>query len=267
MKRPKIGLALGSGGARGLAHLGIIKVLKENNIPIDFIAGTSIGAIVGAYYSLNEEVDSLSEQITKLTKKDLVKLIGIISPRKAIIGDSKIKQFITNLIKDSSFSDLKIPLIVITTEMSTGNEVRIKKGKLNVALRASISIPGILPPAKIKNKLFLDGGIVNPTPVDVVKEMGADIIIGVDLTMKKPVILENPSIVDTLTRSFEILRTKITELNIGQNDNNAIIIQTNKTNFLNTYKFNDSTFITEGENIAKKYLPKIKKTIKNWIEW
>jgi NTE family protein len=89
MNRPKIGLALGSGGARGLAHIGVLKVLKENNIPIDFIAGVSIGSIAGAYYSLNENVDLLERKMLQLTKKDLLKLIDLTSPKRALISGNK----------------------------------------------------------------------------------------------------------------------------------------------------------------------------------
>ena len=265
-ERPKIGIALGSGGARGLIHIGVLKVLEENDIPIDFIAGASVGSIVGSYYALNKEIKSLNEKITQLTKKDLVKLIDIASPKRALISGHKIEKFLKELIKDSSFSDLQIPLTIIATNMSTGKETHIREGKLIDAMRASISLPGILPPAKIKDDFFLDGGIVNPTPVDVVKNMGADIVIGVDLTMNQPVKIENPSIVDTLRRSFEILRTRTTELNIGKIDDNTIIIKTNKAKIVDTYRFYDHKFITEGEKTAKKYLPKIEEAIRNWEE-
>ncbi len=263
-KRPKIGVALGSGGARGLIHIGVLKVLEENNIPVDFIAGSSAGSIVGAYYALNKEIKSLNDKIIRLTKKDLVKLIDIASPKRALISGHKIEKFLRKLIRDSSFSDLQIPLTIIATNMSTGKEVRIRDGKLIDAIRASISLPGIFPPAKINNDFFLDGGIVNPTPVDVVKKMGADIVIGVDLTMDQPVKIENPGIVETLRRSFEILRTRTTELNIGKVDDNIIIIKTNKSRSADTFRFYDHKFVSEGEKIAKKYLPKIKESIKNW---
>ncbi len=265
-KRPKIGIALGSGGARGLMHLGVLKVLEENDIPIDFIAGTSAGSIVGAYYALNKEIKSLNEIITKLTKKDLVKLIDITPPKRALIAGHKIEKFLKELIRDSSFSDLQIPLIIIATNMHTGTEVQIREGKLIKAIMASISLPGILPPAKINGNLFLDGGIVNPTPVNVVRNMGADIVIGVDLTMNQPVKMENPGIIDTLRRSFEILRTRTTELNIGKMDDHTIIIKTDKAKIVDTYRFHDHKFITEGEKAASKYLRKIEDAIMNWEE-
>lgn len=259
--KPKIGLALGSGGARGLAHIGVLKVLKENNLPIDFIAGASVGSIIGAYYATKGEILSLEKKIVQLTKKDFVKLIDISSPKRAIISGNKIMNFLGELIGDKSFSDTKIPLTIIATDMYSGEEVQIRKGKLIDAIRASVSMPGIFPPAELNGKLFLDGGIVNPTPVNVVKQMGADIVIGVDLTMKHPVKIKNPSIIDTLMRSFEILRTQTTKLKIGKVSPDMIIIQTNKTNVLDMYKFYDPIFINSGEKAAKKALPKIKKLI------
>ncbi len=265
-KKPKIGIALGSGGARGLIHIGVLKVLEENDIPVDFVAGASIGSIIGAYYALNKEIESLDKRVKEFTKKDLIRLIDITSPKKALIAGHKIEKFINELVKGSSFSDLQIPLVIIATNMRTGKEVLIQKGKLVNAIRASISLPGIFPPAKINKSLYLDGGLVNPTPTDVVKKMGADIVIGVDLTMKHAVKIENPNIAETLMRSFEILRTRTTELSIGDIDENTIIIHTNQEKFMDSYRFYDYKFVTEGEKSAKKCLPKIKKAIRDWEE-
>ena len=141
--RLKIGLALGSGGARGLAHIGVLKTLEENNIPIDYIAGVSSGSIAGAYYSLNGEIDSLEKKVLQLTKKDLLKLIDITSPKRALISGNKIKSFIGELISNKSFSDTKIPLRIIATDLCSGEGIQITEGRLVDAIRASISLPGI----------------------------------------------------------------------------------------------------------------------------
>ncbi|MCK5025740.1 MAG: patatin-like phospholipase family protein [Nanoarchaeota archaeon] len=260
--RLKIGLALGSGGARGLAHIGVLKTLEENNIPIDYIAGVSSGSIAGAYYSLNGEIDSLEKKVLQLTKKDLLKLIDITSPKRALISGNKIKSFIGELISNKSFSDTKIPLRIIATDLCSGEEIQITEGRLVDAIRASISLPGIFSPAKLNGRLLLDGGIVNPTPVDVVKQMGADIVIGVDLTMKHPIKLENPTIVETLMQSFGILRTQATKLNVN-NIKNVIIIRPNFSGVLDSYRFYENTrFIEEGKRVTKEVLPKIKDLMK-----
>ena len=260
---PKIGIALGSGGARGLAHIGVLKVLKENGIPIDYAVGVSIGSIAGAYYALNLEIETLEEKVLQLTRRDLFKLVDITSPKRALISGNKIKNFINELIENKSFSNAKIPLKIITTDLCSGKEIRISKGKLVDAIRASISVPGIFPPAEINNRLLVDGGVVNPTPIDVVKEMGADVVIGVDLTMRRPIKLENPTIVETLMQSFEILRTQAAKFNV-QKVKDAIIIRPNFSGKLDSYKFYETKkFIEEGKMVAEEILPKVKELIKN----
>ena len=261
MSRVKIGMALGSGGARGLAHIGVLNVLEDNSIPIDSIAGVSIGSIIGAYYALNLEVKTLEDKILELTKRDLFKLVDITSPKRALIAGNKIKNFVNELIENKSFSDTKIPLEIIATDLCSGEEIQINKGRLIDAIRGSISMPGIFPPVKTNGRLLVDGGVVNPTPIDAVKDTGADVIIGVDLTMKHPVKLENPTIVETLMRSFEILRTQITKFNVHK-VKDAVIIRPNFAGKLDSYRFYETEkFIEEGEKVAKKALPKIKEKL------
>jgi len=261
--KPKIGIALGSGGARGLAHIGVLKVLEENNIPVDYIVGCSMGAIIGACYALNPNIKEEEKKVLSLTKRDLLKLIDLASPKRALISGNKIRSFIKELIGDKSFSDTKIPLEIITTDLESGKEVRISKGKLADAVRASISTPGIFLPVRFGKKLLIDGGVVNPTPIDVVKEMGADVVIGVDLTMQSKTKFENPSVIEILMQSFRVLRTQTVRSNV-HSVKNAIIIKPNLSNRLDYFKFYDvQKFIKEGERAAKKALPKIKKLIES----
>ncbi len=262
-KRPKVGLALGSGSARGLVHIGVIKTLKENDIPIDYIAGTSIGALISAYYALYSEINKLEDIALKLTKNDLIKLIDLNSPKKALIKGIKIKKFFSEIIDDKSFSDIKIPLTIITTDLESGEEVKINNGKLIDAIQASISLPGIFSPIKLHGKLLVDGGVINPTPINVVKEMGADIIIGVDLTIRKKVELENPNIVETLLQSFEIIRTQATKFNINKINKNVILIQPYVKKRINSIKFYEAKkFIEQGKFCTLNEIPKIKMLIK-----
>lgn len=261
--RPKIGLALGSGGARGLTQIGILKVLNENKIPIDFIAGSSAGSVVGAYYAVYENVTGFEKAIRKLSKKDLLKLAYVNSTRKGITGE-KAMEFLMKIIGDKDFSDTKIPLKIIATDMELGKEVWFDKGKLSEAIRASISLPGIFYPAKINGKFYLDGGIVNPTPVDVVKAMGADIVIAIDHTISKPVKIKDPSIYSSLMRAFEIIRTQNAELKIGKVDKNVILIQIENKKIEDSYGFYNKRFISNGVKIAKEHLEEIKNAIENW---
>jgi len=266
IKRPKIGLVLGSGGARGLAHIGVLKVLERNNIPIDYIAGVSAGALIGAYYALNTEIDGMEKIALKTTRRQLLTLIDPSNPKRALIKGNKIKNFIKNLLNDRDFKDIKIPLTVVVTDLEKGREVHIKKGNLAEVVRASVGIPGIFYPYKLNDKLFVDGGLINATPVDVVREMGADFVIAVDLTMSSKARFKDPTIVETLLRSFDIIRTELTKMKI-QSVRDLILIQPtihNKDGIDSLRFYEAKRFIKAGEDAAEKAMPEIKKKIKSF---
>jgi len=178
-KELKIGLALGSGAARGLAHIGVLKALIEEGIPIDYISGSSMGALVAAYYARKGEIANLEEIALKVDWKQLTRLLdpNLALLFKGVIHGKKVKELLRTLIGDVEFKDLKIPLAVVATDVNTGEEVIIKEGSVVEAVRASISIPAIFMPVKLKNRFLIDGGIVNPVPVKVVKDMGATFVI------------------------------------------------------------------------------------------
>jgi NTE family protein len=178
-KKKKIGLALGSGAAKGLAHIGVIKALEEKNVHIDMIAGSSIGAIVGACYAMTGSIRDIEALVLKVDWKKLTKLLdpNIALFFKGVMYGKKVKDFLKTIIGDVEFKDLKIPLAVVATDADTGEEVVIDKGSVLDAVRASISIPGIFTPVKYGNRFLMDGGVINPVPVSVVKNMGADFII------------------------------------------------------------------------------------------
>jgi len=178
-KRKKVGLALGSGAAKGLAHIGVLKALAENRVPIDLIAGSSIGAVVGACYAKTGEIYYLEELIKEVDWRRLAKMLdpNIALFFKGVIYGKKVKEFLRTIIGDVDFKDLKIPLSVVTTDAETGEEVVIKEGSVLEAVRASISVPAVFTPVKHGNRFLMDGGIIDPVPVDIVRKMGADYII------------------------------------------------------------------------------------------
>ncbi|MCK5595214.1 patatin-like phospholipase family protein [bacterium] len=178
-KHKKIGLALGGGAAKGLAHIGVLNALKENNIPIDMIAGTSIGALVGACFAKDGEINTFEEIALNIDWKQLALLLdpNLALLKKGFIQGEKIKELLCSIIGDIEFKDLKIPLRVIATDIITGEEVVIKSGSVTEAIRASISIPVIFTPVKFENKFLVDGGIVNPVPVNTARNMGAKFVI------------------------------------------------------------------------------------------
>jgi NTE family protein len=175
----KIGLTLSSGVALGLAHIGVLKALEEEGIPVDMISGTSIGALVGAWYAKEGDAATLEEIASEINWKEEALLVdlNIALMWKGLIQGQKIKSLLIQLIGDVEFKDLKIPFAAIATDAQSMEEIVIDEGSVIEALRASISIPAIFTPAKWQGRFLIDGGIVNPMPVDVVRKMGADKVI------------------------------------------------------------------------------------------
>lgn len=180
-KKNKIGLALGTGSARGWAHIGVINALNEANINVDYVAGVSIGAVVGAVYAAGN-INALEDVVLQLNWKQILSFIDIVFPKSGLIDGNKIADFIRMYIKAKNIEDLPLPFCAVSTDLTTGKEIMIKKGDIVEAVRASISTPGIFTPVIKDNMTLIDGGIVNSVPVSVVRKMGADIVIAVDLT-------------------------------------------------------------------------------------
>jgi NTE family protein len=183
----KFGLALGGGSARGLAHVGVIKVLEVYHIPIDIIAGTSIGSVIGGLYASGATVRQLEEMALSIKKSKTLFMIDPVIPRSGLISGDRIEKMLNQFaLKDKTFDDLKIPFAAVATDIESGAEVILNQGKVIDAIRASISIPGIFTPVKYQDYYLVDGGVVDPVPVDVVRMMGADIIIAVSLAKISP---------------------------------------------------------------------------------
>ncbi|HEY4496523.1 MAG TPA: patatin-like phospholipase family protein [Candidatus Paceibacterota bacterium] len=183
----KIGLALGGGGAKGLAHIGIIKALKEANLPIDYIAGTSMGAVVGAWYASKLETEELEEISVNTKRRNLFPIAEILSANKKslFVGDA-IEKLLKKYFDKDKIEDCKIPFAAVATNMKDGEPMPIKSGYLADAVRASSSIPVVFSPVHLEGDVLVDGGLSNPVPADIVKEMGADYVIAVDVSSKWP---------------------------------------------------------------------------------
>jgi len=180
-KATKIGLVLGSGGARGYAHLGALKALYEAEIHIDLIVGTSFGAIVGAGYAAGRSIYELEKIALETGWIKLLKMIDI-APPKGIFAGNKLERFFSALTQQKHFSELEVPLIVVTTDIETGEEVLINEGSVSKAILASSAFPGIFAPVEIDNRWLVDGVLVNPLPIQTAFDMGADIVIAVDVS-------------------------------------------------------------------------------------
>ncbi|MDX1415567.1 MAG: patatin-like phospholipase family protein [Candidatus Promineifilaceae bacterium] len=176
--RRRVGLALGGGGARGLAHIGVISVLEAARIPIDFVAGTSMGAMIGAAYCAGIEVPQLLENAKSTTWWQISRPTW---PRHGWLSFDKMERWITDMIGDVDIRDLAIPFAATTTDIETGERVIFREGPVSKIVRASCSVPGIIEPLEYEGRLLCDGGISDNLPDYAARMLGADYVIGVDV--------------------------------------------------------------------------------------
>lgn len=176
----KIGLALGSGSARGWSHLGVIKAIKEAGIQIDIVSGTSMGAMVAGAFAAGF-IDSLEAWVRKLTWPDIISFMDVNLPRAGLFEGDRLTRYLRERMTDLQIEELPIPFAAVATELNSGKEVWLQDGSLMDAIRASMSMPGILTPFQRGTEWLVDGGLVNPIPVSLCRYMGADIVIAVNL--------------------------------------------------------------------------------------
>ncbi|WP_071395449.1 patatin-like phospholipase family protein [Bacillus tuaregi] len=259
MGRPKIGLALGSGGARGFAHLGVIKVLVENGIPIDYIAGSSMGSLVACFYGAGIEMDRLYKLSTAFKRKYY---LDFTVPKMGFIAGNRVKELIRVFTKGKRLEELMIPVSVVATDLMTGEKVIFQKGPIAEAVRASISIPGIFVPEKQNGRLLVDGGVVDRVPVSVVKEMGADIVIAVDVSRVKTN-ADISTIYDVIMQSLDIMQMELVEHRQIASD---VMIRPLVEEYSSRAFTNIDELIQKGEEEARKHLEEIKRIMKMWEE-
>lgn len=203
--RPKIGLALGSGGLRGLAHIGVLKVLERENIAIDYMAGCSMGSLIGALYCTGQSVNNMVKLARHLKPRFW---LDFVMPKMGVVAGDRIFDTIKLLTQQKTFADLSIPLSIVATDINEGREVIFAEGSIALAVRASISVPGIFIPFAHEDMLLVDGAVLNPTPMDVVKNMGADIVIAVDLAHAGTV-SKVSNMFDVIMQSIDIMERQL----------------------------------------------------------
>jgi len=178
--RPTIGLALGSGSARGLAHIGVIRAIEEAGINVDVVAGTSIGALIGAVYA-SGHLDTLEQDFRRIDWRRIGTLLDPVFPKSGLIDGRKIAGFVRAHVPLNAIEQLPVPFCAVATDLTNGEEVMIRHGDLIDAVRASISVPGIFSPVRHDGRILVDGGLADPVPVSAARALGADIVIAVDL--------------------------------------------------------------------------------------
>ena len=182
-RKPRIGLALGAGSARGWAHIGAIRALEERGVKADFICGTSIGALVGAAYA-SGEIDRLEKWVSGLAWTTVVRLMDL-TWRGGLIRGQRLFTLFRTMFEERSIEDLAIPFGAVATELYSGRELWLRHGNLMDAVRASCAMPGLFTPVVRDNVVVVDGGLVNPVPVSMCRALGAELVIAIDLSWGK----------------------------------------------------------------------------------
>ncbi|ACS85750.1 patatin-like phospholipase RssA [Musicola paradisiaca] len=180
MRKVKIGLALGSGAARGWAHIGVINALTELGIEPEVVAGCSVGALVGAAYATNR-LDSMTRWVSSFRYWDVIRLMDFSWRRGGLLRGDRVFNHVKRLLRAQDIADCAIRYGAVATNLSTGRELWLTEGDLHLAIRASCSMPGLLSPVSFNGYWLVDGAVVNPVPVSLTRAMGADVVIAVDL--------------------------------------------------------------------------------------
>lgn len=258
-KRKTVGLVLGSGGDRGFAHVGIINVLKKNNIPIDYVSGVSIGAIVGAYYALNLEVDSLVEKVEKFANsRHTLKFLDFNIPGTSLIKGKEIISFFGEVFGDKTFSDTKIPLVIGATNIDDGKAEYFTEGKIIDAIIPSFAIPGIFPVVERNGLHLVDGGLLCATPAEPMKSFSPDSMIISDMYGHKFGKMQNYKISDVLARVYKIAISNLSRINEQFYGNNFIVLKPQTIENMDTFTFKETEAnIIIGEKEAMSRLDEI----------
>lgn len=261
-KKFKIGIALGGGAALGFAHIGVLKVLEENGIKIDCIAGTSMGSVIGGLYASGMSADKMVETLNDFDIKKMTKLNVFSILKDGIFSTDKMPAYLEQIANVSLLEKTKIPFRCVSVDLYTGKPYIFKKGNFGEAIMASTAIPGLFKPVKKDGMMLVDGGVINNIPFDVVKDMGADFVIAVDVLPKYVKKQKINSVVKIIMCSFGLMQNKH-ELERQKNtdilDYTISISSTNdeqdwsKKAMLQAYQL--------GVDVASKYVQKIKRMI------
>jgi NTE family protein len=269
LPRKKVGLALSGGAARGLAHVGVISILHREGIPIDMIAGTSSGAIIGAVYAQDRDTKKMKNYALDPGWKKRAPMIDPSFPKTGFIKGKKIEKLLESFLGgDIEFKDLQIPFACVATDIQTGEEIVINSGPVTTALRATISLPGVFTLVKRQGRYLVDGGLTTPVPVEVVRQMGANFIIAVNVnpdvsgrivkTDKPQKKQKSPNIFQVLIQSVYITTYSLVRSSL---ENADVVIEPDTADISAGEFRRTPELITLGELAAAKAIPEIKRRL------
>jgi NTE family protein len=249
--KPRIGLALGGGAAKGFAHIGVIKMLEANGIHADVVAGTSAGSVVGALYASGMDPFQMQEQAFGM---DEAKIRDVQFFSRGLVQGQKLQDYVNQLVGNRPIEKLKLPFAAVSTQLEDGHRTVFVRGNTGQAVRASSSIPGVFEPVEISGRHYVDGGVVSPVPVDAARQLGADLVIAVDISSKADG--SNPQgMLGVVGQSISIMGQKLGEQELARAD---VVIRP-KVNQIGATDFEQKNqAILEGERAALAAMPAIK---------
>ena len=250
----KIGLVLGAGASKGFAHIGVLKVLEANKIPIHLIVGTSVGSFAGSLYASGYDAFELQKLSFSIERTDIVDLI---LPDNGFIKGEKLEEYINKMVKNTPLERLKIPFYAVATDIQSGEEVIFGTGNTGTAVRASCSVPGVFRPVKIGDRMYVDGGVVSPVAVDAARKYGADVVIAVDISSS----VDSPKpqgTIDTILQSINIMYSKLSANQLAKAD---VVINPKVAHISSSDFSKRHEAVLEGEKAALEALPKVKEII------
>jgi len=253
---PKIALVLGGGSAKGFAHVGVIRVLEQEKIPIHMIVGTSVGSLIGGIYASNPDSFQLEWTAFKIERNDVLDP-SLVHSKLGPVQGVRLESFVEHAVKIKKIEDTKIPFYPIATDLNTGQTIVLEKGSIAKAVRASSSIPGIFVPVTFDNRMLVDGGVTNNIACDVAKNKGADIVIAVNIS-KDIKEADIASLIDIVGQSAGIMMHEASKSKLKHAD---VVIEPN-TKGVGMFDFTQKKFLMEeGIRAAKQAMPKIKELI------
>lgn len=210
---PRIGLALSGGGVRGLAHIGVLKVLTEVGIPIHCVAGTSAGGLIGALFAAGMSPQEMEAEALRMANpRRILPFLNRRLPFRGILSSQKVMEYLESLLGDVTFDRLPIPLAVVAVDLNTGRKVILREGRVADAVRATIALPGLLAPVEWGEMLLVDGGLIDNLPADAARQMGASRVVAVDISTDEGSIASlreelrrRPFIPDSLAETVDVL--------------------------------------------------------------
>lgn len=247
----RVALVLGAGASRGFAHIGVLKILEANRVPIHLIVGTSAGSLVGSMYAYGFNAFQLQSLSFPVEKGDIIDLTV---PDNGFIKGEKLEAYVNHMLKDTPIEKLRTRFYAVAADIQTGEEIVFASGNTGTAVRASCSIPGIFQPVRIGSRIYVDGGIVSPVAVDAARKMGADLIIAVDISMG----VESPppkTIMETIMQSVVIMYSKISQNQLGRAD---VVIRPQVSHIGSTDFSKRHEAVLEGEKAALEAMPQVK---------